>query len=401
MKHGVIGVIKNITNLDSLISGSKAPIRDLSMNKILMLNKLSGVVDQLVSGTAPITLANAANRAIKSLVQTGLCTQASTPTPSAPVPIKCNNGEIKFGKPLTIDSTRIYGSIGTSGSWTTNSNSYSIAVPVAVGKEYAIRMTETASDTVGTILRYGFTDSATPSGQTLSQWVRTTPQDTQFAELTADEPYLVIQMQAAQAAGNLTNGYVIVQEQTIYVDGTPEVLTVMDADSNTQTASVESLFSVGTYADEQEVIGGTVWRNVGVKALDGTESWTKSSSVFVSQLDGILKPPINITGISTHYQGTNATNANMPDNSIKITYSGSNGVVAIKSTAYSTKDEFAAYLAAQYAAGTPVIIVYPLATPTTEQVAAQPLTTAVGTNTVSVTAEVSSISLECKYKKNK
>lgn len=358
----------------------------------------SGATKETVTGNAPITLSDAVAKPIASLTQTGLCTQASTPTPSAPVPIKCNNGEIKFGKPLTIDSTRIYGSIGTSGSWTTNSNSYSIAVPVTVGKKYAIRMTETDSGTVGTILRYGFTDSTTPSGQTLSQWVRTTPQDTQFAELTADEPYLVIQMQAAQAADNIANGYIAVQEQVIYVDGTPEVITVTDADGNTQTASVQSIFSVGEYADNQEVIGGVVTRNVGIKALDGTEPWVSTSGVFATRIDGILKPPSNKIGISTHYKGTNATNTNMPDNSIKISYSGSNGVVAIKSTAYSTADEFAAYLAAQYAAGTPVIIVYPLATPYTEQVSAQPLTTAVGTNTVSVTAEVSPVNLDSVYK---
>lgn len=367
-----------------------------TIKKLIWLHATVSAAIQTVTGNAPLTLSNAIAKTIKSLTQTGLCTQASTPTPSVPVPIKCNNGEIKYGKPLTIGD-RKYAYIGTSGSWLADSGSYSVALPVEVGKKYAIRMTETDSDTVGTILRYGFTDSATPDSQLLSQWVRTTPQGTQYVELTADGKYLVIQMTAAKFASVISNGYIVVNEQSMWVDGTPEALTVTDSDSNTQTASVENLFSVSTYADDQEVIGGVVAHNVGVKALDGTEGWILSSTVFSTRIDGMKKPSSNITGISTHFKGTNATNARMPDNSIKITFSGNNGLVAIKSATYSTADDLAYFLATQYAAGTPVIIVYPLATPKTEQVAAQPLTTAVGTNTVSVTAEVSPIALECKY----
>lgn len=353
---------------------------------------------QTVTGNAPLTLSNAVARRIHSLTQTGKCTQDSTPTPSSPVPIKCNNGEIKFCKPLTIGD-RVYAYIGTSGGWIVDAGSYSVALPVEVGKKYAIRMTETDSGTVGTILRWGFTDSATPSEQTLSQWVRTTPQDTQYAEITADGKYLVIQMTASKFAGNISNGYIVVNEQCLWVDGNPEVLTVTDADSNAQTASVVNLFGIGSslYRDKHDIISGTVERNSGIKALNGTEGWTVSGGVWIATIDGIKKPSSNLTGISTHYKGTNATNVSMPDNSTKVTYSGGNGVVVIKSSEYSTADDLANFLATQYAAGTPVIIVYPLATPYTERVAAQPLTTAVGTNTVSVTAEVSPIALECEY----
>ena len=69
-----------------------------TLKKLIWLKAaiLSGVasVIQTVTGNAPITLSNAIARAIKSLTQTGLCTQDDTPTPSAPVPIKCNNGAL-------------------------------------------------------------------------------------------------------------------------------------------------------------------------------------------------------------------------------------------------------------------------------------------------------------------
>lgn len=355
-----------------------------------------------VTGNAPLTLANAVERAIKILTQTGLCTQASTPTPSAPVAIKCNNGEIKFGKPLTIDSTRISAYIGQTGTWVASNEGYSVVVPVEVGQKYAIRMTETDSGTVGTIFRYGFTDSATPESQQLTQWVRTTPQDTQYVELTADGKYLIIQMTYGKFASIISNGYIVVKEQTIYVDGTPEVLTVTDADSNTQTASVEDLFAKDTYADTQDIISGIVTRKAGVMALDGTEAWTDITgidNVYFARIADMMKPSNNIAGQSTHYVGTNFAHGNMPDNSIKYVSSGSYGAVVIKDTAQATKADLSAYLAAQYAAGTPVIIVYNAKDQTTEQVAAQPLTTAAGTNTVSVTAEVSPIELECEYYK--
>lgn len=51
-----------------------------------------GGVVETVTGTLPLTLANALSRAIVSLTRYGLCTQDGTPTPSAPVDIKCNNG---------------------------------------------------------------------------------------------------------------------------------------------------------------------------------------------------------------------------------------------------------------------------------------------------------------------
>lgn len=55
-------------------------------------------------------------------------------------------------------------------------------------------------------------------------------------------------------------------------------------------------------------------------------------------------------------------------------------------------------LATQYANGTPVIMVFPLAEPTTESVTAQTLTLTEGTNTITVETEVSGIQLEVKYK---
>ena len=51
--------------------------------------------DVIISGTTALTLVNAKENGINYIKAFGLCNQASTPTPSSPVDIKCNNGTIK------------------------------------------------------------------------------------------------------------------------------------------------------------------------------------------------------------------------------------------------------------------------------------------------------------------
>lgn len=67
--------------------------------------------------------------------------------------------------------------------------------------------------------------------------------------------------------------------------------------------------------------------------------------------------------------------------------------------AQSDLESFKQYLADQYNAGTPVIILYQLATPTTETVTAQPMNIQAGTNIVQITqASMDNLELEVKYK---
>jgi hypothetical protein len=67
-------------------------------------------------------------------------------------------------------------------------------------------------------------------------------------------------------------------------------------------------------------------------------------------------------------------------------------------TQFSTRAQWKDWLADQYAAGTPVIIVYPLATPTTESVAGQTLQVQDGDNTLEITqASLTGLELEAEY----
>lgn len=51
---------------------------------------------ETITGTLPLVLQNAINRPIVSLTRYGFCVQNGTPTPSAPVDIKCNNGVLRM-----------------------------------------------------------------------------------------------------------------------------------------------------------------------------------------------------------------------------------------------------------------------------------------------------------------
>ncbi len=169
------------------------------------------------------------------------------------------------------------------------------------------------------------------------------------------------------------------------------------------TATAEMLLKVGDYQDAQSILDGVVTRNVGVKVLDGTEDWTASGNLFYA---GIATDALEDTHscYCTHFKGV-ATNASASyQNEIKV---GTNATQTINWTrvqiypivgTYSNVTAFKQWLADQYAAGTPVIVVYPLATPTTESVAGQTLQVTDGDNVLEITqASLTGLELEAQY----
>lgn len=186
--------------------------------------------------------------------------------------------------------------------------------------------------------------------------------------------------------------------------------TTYEAYFNGGQATAENLFKVGTYQDVQSVIDGGVTRNVGVKVLDGTEDWIESSTVgkFNSQhlLNGADGRIIqNTICFCTHFLGVvpSISLVNMEDLTCKAGWiSGSTNFDSLYITYAKYENNlvgFKQFLADQYNAGQPVVIVYPKATPTTESVTGQPLTTQAGTNIVEITqASINNLGLEVSYK---
>lgn len=161
------------------------------------------------------------------------------------------------------------------------------------------------------------------------------------------------------------------------------------------TATAEMLLKVDNYTDVQDILSGTITRNVGIKALDGTENWVYNSSqypTFSLQLSGANGDLTAIT--CTHFAGHSGTWASMPDGSVML--HGTN--LGFRYDNITSLNDWKQWLVSQYNNGTPVIIVYPLATPTTESVAGQSLIIADGDNIVDITeASMNNLELEVKY----
>ena len=195
----------------------------------------------------------------------------------------------------------------------------------------------------------------------------------------------------------------------VIADGPIETIAIKDDQNATvSTATCENLLSIGNYTDEQDIISGQVTRRIGIRVFKGTEDWlSNTTNIYQVGLGDALKPtesPQRIAIPCSHFVGTNAANASMPNNSIKqgnFTSYANNGGIGIKMTGLSGVTAFKQWLADQYAAGTPVIIAYVLKTPVTEQVATQRMETAAGDNTAEITqAGMAGLELEVEYLKD-
>lgn len=111
-------------------------------------------------------------------------------------------------------------------------------------------------------------------------------------------------------------------------------------------------------------------RRIKKLVFDGTENWLTASGNFYL---GTVAPDYmrgqNINyAVCSHYQSYPQTNAigNVPDKSISFSYAtNTQRLYCVDSTFNGNSTDFKSYLAAQYAAGTPVTVWYVLATPET------------------------------------
>lgn len=432
----------------------------------LMLGVSGGGTEDTVTGNAPLSLPSALAKAIKSLTQTGLCTQASTPTPSAPVDIYCNNGkfetvrasglpvryqrveylistksislgiktkstfELEAGvyRPTGAQAQYIYVSDSNS-SGTTNTTAYtstgdgganwrwdgkttSINVPTGDvttkqnssgvwinGSKVATYSSPSTFESSSNLCIHGTQSNA----DMRIKWLTAKDGDTLVRDMIPVHDLVddvggwydrVNGVFYTNSDATITMGADVSDPISLAVVGTPEVITLGE-----QTASAVDLLGVGDYADTQDIISGAVTRKVGIKVFDGTETIGKSSAygaAFYIQSAAGSWGAKKARVMCSHYLGLDTTSSSA---AVDTCFFNASGHFYFRVTDNSDAAAFKAWLAAQYAAGTPVLVIYPLAEQTTESVAGQPLSTTAGDNTISVTANVSPIELEATYMK--
>lgn len=269
-----------------------------------------------------------------------------------------------------------------------NASSSCIVAPVKPNTVYTIGFLE--KPTGGSIFRAATTKTKVSSSVTSAASIAYDLDKNDYEPKTLnsgeDAAWMYVQLSNTMSADDFAS--IVIQEGTSI--------------HNPQTASAVNLYSVGDVADEQNIISGGVTHKVGVKVLTGTAedgNYGTVSTTSVFRLSGELCPsPTSAVFVCTHYasEDPSKSTAQMANFSIK-SHASSARTWYIKDERFVALEDFQAYLSAQYAAGTPVIVIYPLAEETTESVTAQPLHTSAGDNTVSVTSNVDPVELEVQY----
>ena len=334
---------------------------------------------------------------------------STTPTPENPLDIYCNNGVLKIetiGNPidnikitvegdpetLTIKGNNLYdvtkdvngkyidanGNIGDEAR-----SCYCDLIPVKPGETYTYSgICKSSSGTSNNKRIHGYIDGI---------W------NQQIKVVTADrnKPFYDSFVIPAGINGiRISHWY---EDENTQVEESPRPTKYCEYLNS--DLSVQDLLGIGNYQDIQSIIDGVVTRNVGVKVLDGTEAWSKRTDTGVNRYQANILPDKVSGGIAclcSHFQNV-LTFANLNDNCFIV---DATARIIFDEEDITTLIDWQQWLADQYAAGTPVIVIYPLATPTTESVAKQSANITSNTNIVERNSEnVSGLKVEAIYKK--
>ena len=132
----------------------------------------------------------------------------------------------------------------------------------------------------------------------------------------------------------------------------------------------ENLLSIPSteYFDTQDILQGIKTKRIGVKVFDGTETWTYNGSNQFYLADTTINYSSVSTGLCSHFtciSNDKSINDYTDQNVIRIGYSGNNATWAqrflVQKPGTTSPTAFANWLASEYTAGRPVIVVYPLA----------------------------------------
>lgn len=329
------------------------------------------------------------------------------PTPTKPIDIICNNWTIKYTRNMADvnDQTALIGYyISNTGVLTSDTNNriYQDYISVLPNTTYTLSFDTNVYYV--TISEYstqddsGFIKRNAGTSWTNTSLTITTDANTNYVRFGTNIDRSVVTMERVLEINRQLEEWSTITPYRPYsstwycVMWTTE--TVEDSLNNTATAKM--LLWIWNTKDVQEVLTWHVTRYIWIKVFDGTEDWKNISSYYnIAKTDlntsSTVLPAASIDIICTHYE----TISGVP-NRTSVNVGGS--YINFRDDNISTLADWKQWLINQYNAWTPVIIVYPLAEPTTETVTWQTLNIQNGTNRIEITqASISNLPLEIQF----
>lgn len=403
-----------------------------------------------VSGTQSVSLPKAISMPLKSLKIEGSSTLSATPTPSAPATITTNYGSLvpeRYELPtgyeyidgITFSGRTYYiindlyltgaDTVRLSFSFNTNCNIFGCYDNDSSGDRYSLYV---SSSSGAKYMRYGsdaydsyFPQSArgdrfdvtiTPTGVSGMYTDSTWEEETFTSSVSMCIGLTGPGVTSTKFNGNMYGcfvvegrfkgipcirksnndiGYYDTYSKQFYapIGSNPSVLEVSHSaitfgDNTIETAE---LFAVGDYKDKQDIIDGSIRRYLGVKVLDGTETWTdideygRTSIQLMSMKNST--GPRTIPGYCNYFENLHNSEP------IADVVAGQFYLAAPQRIYFHIQQEdlatFKEWLAERYSAGAPVVVIYPLASSTIQEIAPVVLQTTLNTtNTITTTNNI-------------
>lgn len=379
--------------------------------------------DVELTGVDTLTVENAKANSITRLLVGGGCSQSGTPTPTAYKNILTSKGAITYQHGTNLlevkDANIVVGNyINNNGVVTASLPNmfFQRFIAVKANTAYTLSASEELNyanfmeyDSAGVFLkRTLFGSSSAHAGKTVTHTMGASTAFVIIGSNVNSEKYPSITKEDVKGIKWMFNeGTKALTYQAykgeVVINGT-DTLTVNGVASN---VNIQPLLGVGEYKDSQELISGAVNRKLGIKVFDGSEeSWYLSMSGDVYRYryrfdddDCLYKSGRSTDMLCTHFKvlaSGSTANGCFLNGSSNAQY-----LFLIPQQTITDLEAFKQYLAMEYAKGTPVTIVYPLANESNEQVTAQAVPNPKGTVTIVRDAEVSGLDIEATIKVEK
>lgn len=182
-----------------------------------------------------------------------------------------------------------------------------------------------------------------------------------------------------------TGGITIAEDSWLQVE-LGDTVTEYNPAIEPSKVSMSTLLGVGDFIDIQDATSGIITHKVGYKVLTGYEQISTSNNAFTIGISDKIRSKETL--LCSHFTYSTATSSALANNTI-IGFASQN--VGFRNDNCPDIESFRLFLQMEYAKGTPVIVVYPLANENEENVTPQTPSNPKGDITIIRDAEIGGI----------